>query len=144
MIYLADVNVWLAVAVDDHIHHSTALAWLERSHPSEIAFCRITQAGFFRLLTNEHVMGKDTLSPAQAWASYDRLRSNYRFTYYPEPSNMERYWRQATKDFRGGPNSWTDAYLAGFAAAAGFTIVTFDRAFLTRRHANVEVLPVVQ
>jgi hypothetical protein len=36
----------------------------------KLAFCRVSELGFLRLLTNAHVLGKDVLSPAQAWRVY--------------------------------------------------------------------------
>jgi uncharacterized protein len=64
MIYLSDVNVWVAFASDWHVHHPVAKSWLEGLGTEQIAFCRITDLGFLRLLTNSRVMGEDVLGPA--------------------------------------------------------------------------------
>ena len=56
MIYLPDVNVWVALAVDGHPHHAIAKRWFERLGQESLLFCRVTEMGLLRLLTNEHVM----------------------------------------------------------------------------------------
>lgn len=63
MNYLADVNVWIALAAAGHVHHSIALAWFEEPQTSQILFCRITQMGLLRLLTNRKVMGEKHFDP---------------------------------------------------------------------------------
>jgi len=52
MIYLPDVNVWIALAADQHIHHNVAKRWFTGIQDDQVLFCRITQLGFLRLLTN--------------------------------------------------------------------------------------------
>lgn len=49
--------------------------------------------------------------------------------YTGEPASIEVEWRRLTHGSRRSPNVWTDAYLAAFAIAGGFEIVTFDRGF---------------
>jgi hypothetical protein len=53
MIYLADVNLWLALAFESHVHHASAAAWFRGlASTDSCAFCRMTQQGFLRLSTN--------------------------------------------------------------------------------------------
>jgi predicted nucleic acid-binding protein len=63
MIFLPDVNIWIALTSNRHVHHSLATEWLQGIENEQIAFCRISELSFLRLLTNAHVMGKDVLSP---------------------------------------------------------------------------------
>ena len=56
MTYLLDVNVWIALAAERHTHHRVARRWFSNLLDEKLAFCRITQLGFLRLLTNRHVM----------------------------------------------------------------------------------------
>jgi predicted nucleic acid-binding protein len=49
-------------------------------------------------------------------------------------------WRDATRHSPSGPNFWTDAYLAAFATAAGYTVVTFDRGFKRHKAAKLNLL----
>lgn len=130
MIFFPDVNIWIALTSDRHLHHSLAKAWLQGVDADRIAFCRITELGFLRLLTNAHVMGKDVLSPVEAWRVYDEWRADDRVIFLAEPSEFSERWRRLGGQISGGPNVWTDAYLAAFAAHANATIVTLDRKFL--------------
>jgi predicted nucleic acid-binding protein len=59
MICLPDVNLWIALTSNRHLNHTRAKAWLEGMEGVRIAFCRITELGLLRLLTNQHVMGED-------------------------------------------------------------------------------------
>ena len=63
---LLDANVWLALAVEAHVHHGRALAYWEKESAPVSAFCRVTQLAFLRHLTNRTIMGAQVLSPAAA------------------------------------------------------------------------------
>ena len=52
MTYLADVNVWVALALAGHVHNAIAQQWFEEAETERILFCRTTQKGLLRLLTN--------------------------------------------------------------------------------------------
>jgi len=140
MNYLADVNVWIALAVVGHAHHSIALAWFEESQTGEILFTRVTQMGLLRLLTNRKVMGVNVLTVADAWRVYGSLCDDDRVQYAEEPPHLEDSWREAAIHSGTGQNFWTDAYLAAFAEAGKYTIVTFDRGFLRHRGLDVRLL----
>jgi toxin-antitoxin system PIN domain toxin len=127
MIYLADVNVWLAWTYPAHQHHSAAERWLADSTGDQIAFCRTTQNGLLRLLTSSRVMGADVFTAEDAWDVYDDFFKTGKVRFAEEPPGLERAWRQATQPPQTGPNFWTDAYLAAFAITAGYTVVTFDQ-----------------
>jgi len=94
MIFLPDVNVWVALTSNRHVHHSLAIAWFENTGSDRFAFCRITELGFLRLLTNAHVMGKDVLSPVEAWRVYDEWRTDERVIFLPERRDFSEQWRR--------------------------------------------------
>ena len=77
-----DVNVWLALSYQRHVHHPAAKAWFERlDENARLCFCRFTQLGLLRLLTTDAVMGEDkVLSQAEAWRAYDRLNGDERIS----------------------------------------------------------------
>jgi toxin-antitoxin system PIN domain toxin len=129
MTYLPDVNVWLALAVAEHMHHSPARRWFESAGNDMIAFCRVTEMGLLRLLTNSRVLGADALTPARAWNVQDGFYKNSRIVFAAEPRGIETSWRALTATRSSGVNFWTDAYLAAFASAAGDAVVTFDKGF---------------
>ena len=140
MTYLPDLNVWVALTVGGHIHHASATTWLSNCREDTIAFCRVTQMGFLRLLTNSQIMAGDALSPAAAWRALDAYLADTRFGMAPEPSKLEAYWRTVSKRPSGGPNFWTDAYLAAFVAETGHTLVTFDKGFRQYKNLKFQIL----
>ncbi len=44
---LPDVNVWLALTFDSHVHHPAARQWFDNLTNDACFFCRMTQQGFF-------------------------------------------------------------------------------------------------
>jgi toxin-antitoxin system PIN domain toxin len=139
MISLPDVNVWIALAIAEHVHHKAAQAWLDTSQ-GPIIFCRVTQMGLLRILTNRQALGSDTLSPALAWGAFDAFLRNNRISMSEEPSGLDHHWRISTMHEKQGSNWWTDTYLAAFAYAAGFTLVTFDAKLAARKNVRTHLL----
>jgi toxin-antitoxin system PIN domain toxin len=125
-----DVNVWLALSYQRHVHHPAAKAWFERlDENARLCFCRFTQLGLLRLLTADAVMGDDkVLSQAETWRVYDRLNGDERILFLEEPSTMEATFRAFSRDTRPAPKDWADSYLMAFAAVAGLRLATFDEA----------------
>ena len=138
--YFPDVNLWIALASDQHVHNAAARIWLDGINDDRIAFCRITELGLLRLLANAHVMGDDVLSPAAAWRVYDVFRADPRITFVGEQAGFDAYWQERASHVAGGGNRWTDAYLAAFAAHWDFTLVTFDRSIMAHRDCAVVTL----
>lgn len=96
------------------------IAWL---------FCRITELGLLRLLTNVHVMGAEVWAPLAAWEVYDVIRSDSRILFLSQQIGFSEQWSMVRGQLSGGTNTVTDAYLAVFAKHANATVVTFDRGF---------------
>ena len=126
-ICLPDVNVWIALAWDGHVHHEIAKSWFATLDADAAAFCRITQMGFLRLMTNARVMGSEALSQRNAWTVYEDLSRDKRVTFTPESAGVEPVWKRYTQGLFTGTNVWTDAYLASLATIEGMELVTFDR-----------------
>jgi len=140
MICLPDVNLWIALTSNRHLHHALATPWLESLADTRIALCRITELGLLRLLTNRQVMGQDVLTPGQAWNVYAQWRMDPRVDFLLEPAGFGERWRELGDKVVGGPNAWTDAYLAAFAVVTDATIVTLDRKLSTLGAAKVQYL----
>jgi uncharacterized protein len=139
-ISLVDLNVWLALACDGHVHHLGAISWFDQVDPESTAFCRITQLGFLRLLSNRSVMDRFVLNQRDAWKCYEQLRLDDRVVFLDEPVALEPVWRRLSRSSRVEPGTWTDAYLAGFAIAAQAPFVTFDRGFSRYRQLALTLL----
>ena len=140
MTYLPDVNLWIALVAEQHIHHPVARQWFASLRDEKLAFCRVTQLGFLRLLTNKHVMQEEVMSPDGAWHAYRALRSDRRIGYVTEPNDLSEAWDAFTKGRLTSPNLWTDTYLCAFAQAARLTLVTFDARIPAREGVSCLVL----
>jgi uncharacterized protein len=131
---LCDSNVWLALALSKHVHHGAARAWLESvEEPSSVLFCRATQEALLRLLTNAVVLkpyGNPPLTNRQAWSAYEALLADERIALLAgEPPGLEPSWKDLAGRDTASPKLWMDAYLAAFALAGPFRMVTTDTAF---------------
>jgi uncharacterized protein len=84
-ISLPDVNVWMALVAEGHVHHRASRAWLTVQADASVAFCRITQMGLLRLLTNSRVMGGAPRTIGQAWETFDQLRADRKIVFANEP-----------------------------------------------------------
>jgi uncharacterized protein len=125
-----DVNVWVALTYERHIHHIVAREWFfSLPAASRIFFCRLTQLGLLRLLNEPAVMGVDrALGQQEAWRTYDRWLEDSRIEFLHEPMGLEDLFRSFTSSTQASPKEWADSYLMAFAQASRLTIVTFDRA----------------
>jgi uncharacterized protein len=127
-----DMNVWMALSFQGHVHHHIARAWFESlddRDDARLCFCRITQLSFPRLITTEALMRKDeVLSQRRAWDVYDRWFEDSRVFFLEEPANLEKVLRGASKQSRPAAKDWADSYLLAFAQTADLSMVTFDRA----------------
>lgn len=138
-----DINVWIALTIERHVHHTRATRWFEAIDGSgRLFFCRFTQMGLLRLLTLEAVMGQEeVMAQAGAWKAYDRWLEDERIGFLDEPSEIEAAFRGLTQSGQAAPKDWADSYLAAFAGAAHLTLVTFDRAFSNKARQLVLLEP---
>jgi uncharacterized protein len=131
---LCDANVWLALTLSGHVHQRAAGAWFDGiAEPESVLFCRATQQAYLRLLTNSAVLapyGLPPLSNEAAWSAYEAIHGDERVTLrIDEPSGLERRWRRLAARPSASPKLWMDTYLAAFAMASGYRMVTTDTAF---------------
>lgn len=136
--YLIDTTVWVALSWGRHPHSSTAHRWL-RDLPKasvRLLFCRVTQLGLLRLLTNELVMGQSVFSIEEALDGLDRWREDPRVEFMGEPLGTEKAFRHATAGSakKSATKVIMDAYLAGFAGSERATLVTLDKALSKLGH----------
>ena len=83
-------------------------------------FCRFTQLGLLRLLTNAQVMEEEIMTQRGAWAAYHRWFEDGRVAFLPEPTaaSFERVFQ--------------NGHLAG--------LITFDRSFPRLDGLDIELL----
>lgn len=134
MRYLPDVNVWLAFALSGHPFHDVAKQWLDGVDKDDtVLMCRSVQQSLLRLLTTAAVfrpLGTEPLSNDEAWAISDAFADDPRVLVAPvEPPGIAPSWRSHSMLTTASPKRWMDAYLAAFAYAGQYTLVTTDRDF---------------
>jgi toxin-antitoxin system PIN domain toxin len=115
----------------EHIHSAPAKSWWE-SEDGTIAFCRLTQLGFLRLMTTAAAMDGKPLTIAEAWRVYDRLYDDDRVTFVAEPVEVEKKFREKAVGRTASPKVWADAWLLATAQEAGGVLVTLDKALAGR------------
>jgi toxin-antitoxin system PIN domain toxin len=134
---LVDVGVWLAAVWGRHVHYPVASEWIN-GQADDLAFCRVTQMGLLRLLSNPAIMGGDAVDRSQAWRLFDRLWSDERVLWAEEPDGLNAVWRAISARDDKSHRLWTDDYLAAFAQASDLTLATLDRK-LPGRYPSVRV-----
>ncbi len=135
--FFPDLNVWLALSVAGHSHSRAAWSWLGLvPDGSRLIFSRYTQIGLLRLLTNQGVMGEETLNIQEAWNTYDEWLTDPRIEFRPEPRTLDDAFRQATAVFarQSASKLVGDCYLLACAKESNATLATFDAALLRLAH----------
>lgn len=140
--FLPDVNLWLALAFESHVHHFAAKHWFDTvARADQSFFCRFTQQGFLRLSTNPKTFpGKAVDFPA-AGQMYDALSVDPRVDFLAEPVDLEASWRRLTQSGSYSHKAWSDAYLAAFGQSGGLQVVTFDKGFARFQGVNSRFSP---
>src|SRR5215467_8745587 len=104
-----DVNVWVALTLETHIHNPVAASWLAGVGPDALlCFCRVTQLSLLRLLTTAAVMGAEVLNQVQAWQVYDRWLEDTRVAFLDEPAALETAFLALSKRKDHSPKDWAD------------------------------------
>jgi toxin-antitoxin system PIN domain toxin len=138
---LCDSNVFLALAVGQHAHHSLAAKWFGGLSESDVAlFCRATRISFLRLLTQKIAPDYLPLSNREAWLALDRLMEDDATGFETEPAGLDHVWRQLSSVETPSPKVWMDAYLAAFAISGGMRLVTLDRDFRNFESMGLDLL----
>ena len=125
MTVLLDANVLIALAIEDHVHHSEAERWFV-GHEDRVASCPSTQGSLLRVLVRG---GRDGRS---AVAALGRLLDHERHEFWSD----DLPYREVRMVGVVGHRQVTDAYLAALARVRGGRLATFD-AGLAALHADV-------
>jgi toxin-antitoxin system PIN domain toxin len=140
---LPDINVWLALSLQAHPHHPTALAWFGASRTGTVHFCRYTQQGTLRLLTTAALFAPLGLRPMgnrEAIRALANMLADDRITFAEEPRGVFEAWMRHADAPGSSPKRWMDAYLAAFALVGGYQLVTTDKGIKHFKEVDVLVL----
>jgi toxin-antitoxin system PIN domain toxin len=125
---LPDVNVWLALADENHAHHKTAIAyWQDQSAP-KIAFCRVTALSFLRLSSHPKILSRP-LTTDEAWKIYQRYRTEAQVSFIVDSPDIDHSFMALSRQPDFPHHLWTDCYLATLAQFKKCRIVSFDEDF---------------
>lgn len=125
---IPDINVWLALVDQNHLHHQPAARYWKETADPQVAFTRLSMMGLLRLSTQPRVLSS-TLSSAEAWDIYHQFLANPNNCLLPEPDRLEHHFATLTTQLAFPHRMWMDAYLAAFAFAGGHRLVSFDAGF---------------
>jgi toxin-antitoxin system PIN domain toxin len=137
--HLLDLNVLIALAWPQHVHHARAHAWFDSLTGSWMT-TPLTEAGFVRLSTNPVVV-TETITMATALGMLAALRSAPRHAFLADDSSLAG--PVIALDALATSSQVTDVHLVNLAAGAGAVLATLDRgiermlAAADRRHVTV-------
>ncbi len=120
MIYLADVNLLLALGWAHHTDHKKARAWLNGlTRVDRLATCAVTELGFVRI-SLQPVFGSADIATAKKMLAHLRtVRPGHAFLADALGVDALPSWVKTAKQT-------TDGHLAALAAAHGATLATLD------------------
>jgi toxin-antitoxin system PIN domain toxin len=119
---LLDVNLLVALAVPEHVHHRSAHAWLART--PRWATTPPSQSGFVRVVSNPHVTG-GAVTPADAIAIVRVFSQLPGHVFWPDATRFDllpHALAQACVSHR----LVTDMHLLAIASANDGSLATFD------------------
>lgn len=125
MVTLLDVNVLVALAWPNHVHHARARACFDGLQDCGWATCSITQAGFVRVSSNRAAI-PEARTPTEATALLGRMVAlpGHRFWADDVPVTAEDVVPvERVVSYR----QVTDAHLLTLAVRRGGMLATFDR-----------------
>ena len=128
MIDLLDINLWLSLVDQRHLHHPVVRAYWSQNGDRQFAFCRVTMLGFLRLITS-HKAVANPKTHAAAWSIYQEFKALPNIRFLTEPPHLETSFHSLTTEVDLPNRMWTDAYLAAFAITSGSRLVSFDADF---------------
>ena len=142
---LLDVNLLLALAWPNHVHHELAHQWFRSVHTSGWATCPLTQSGFVRVSCNRMVL-PEAATPSDAVQLLRELVQLPGHVFWSDEISI------AASDVFPlehliGHRQVTDAHLLALAISHEGRLATLDRkiqALIPKRSGVEDVLLVVQ
>lgn len=144
MIHLLDVNLLVALAWPNHVHHAAALGWFRRSQAAGWATCPLTESGFVRVSSYLSVT-PDARGPREAIHLLRRIAALPHHVFWHDDVSM------ASSGFMdevplAGHRQVTDAHLLTLAQSRGGRLATLDgriRSLVPRGRDAAEILCLV-
>jgi hypothetical protein len=125
MVALLDVNVLLALAWPNHIHHELVHRWFARRARDGWATSSIVELGFIRVSSNTRVTPA-AVSPQEAAALLRRITAMAHHRFWPDDVRFAQS-RHVALSRVAGHQQITDAHLVGLAIRHNGCLATLDR-----------------
>jgi uncharacterized protein len=128
LIALLDVNVLLALAWPNHVHHDIARRWFSRRQRSGWATCPLTQSAFVRVSANPRVVSA-AVTPREAVVVLRQILALPGHAFWPDDISLpstEHIDLERLLSYR----QVTDAHLLAVALRHGGCLATLDRRVL--------------
>jgi toxin-antitoxin system PIN domain toxin len=144
MIALPDVNVLIALAWPNHVHHDAACSWFAVSRTTGWATCPLTEAGFVRVSCNPSAV-KQEVTPLDAIALLRSLRCRESHAFWSHDRSIISLPDEVLMRIQGY-RQITDALLLALAMQHGGQLATLDAGITsllpTNQQQRVQVIPV--
>ena len=122
--YLLDVNVLIALAWPNHVHHGEAQAWFAVRGSPAFRTCPLTQIGFVRISSNP-AFTPQAASPGEAVALLERICRLPGHDFWPDDLHLRESFPPGV--LLAGHRQIADWYLLALADAHGGVLATLDR-----------------
>jgi toxin-antitoxin system PIN domain toxin len=146
VVHLLDVNVLLALAWPNHIHHDAAHSWFASRTGQPWATCPLTQAGFVRI-SAQPTATKQVVPMRECVEILASSTNSREHQFWPQVHPVTALPREILRRLVG-PNQVTDALLLDLAIRQGGKLATFDQRIEnllpadSPHRACIEILPI--
>ncbi|MDQ3660528.1 MAG: PIN domain-containing protein [Actinomycetota bacterium] len=144
MIALLDVNILVALAWPNHVHHAPARRWFQQESKRGWATCPLTETAFVRVSSNARAV-EHAVTPGEAIELLTRLREWSGHSFLNDDVSIATSslvaWAMVV-----GHQQVTDAHLLALSRRHGARLVTFDHGIsnlVPAGHRASEVLQVL-
>lgn len=124
MSVLLDVNVLIALAWPNHVHHAAVRAWFEERGEDGWATCPLTEAGFVRVSCNPSVV-RHSITPLDAIEVLESLTQLGSHTFWPLDQSI-LHLPESIGSRLQGYRQVTDAVLLATAMQRNGQLATLD------------------
>jgi toxin-antitoxin system PIN domain toxin len=122
--YLLDINVLIALAWPNHVHHDEAVQWFVERRAAGFCTCPLTQAGFARISSNS-VFAANAVTPADAMALLARITEVPGHQFWADDLPLGQ--ALGALKMIAGHRQIVDGYLIALAIARNGIVATLDR-----------------
>jgi toxin-antitoxin system PIN domain toxin len=117
---LLDINILIAIADADHVHHQRARAFFDANHATGWATCPLTENGFIRIL-GHHAYPKGPGSSHLARCLLDMMCTQPGHAFWPDEISLRGMGNLPVS------KHLTDHYLLGLAIHRKGQLATMDK-----------------